>query len=184
MGSHLRVVRPGGLSRLRGWLQAALEVARARKELPAGRWPRHRAPGLCGAAGSARHAGHCYPTVAGAQAFREKTFCKVKPTTNPATLMGWLGRVWVFDLIKGFFKGKTTFGCVVKRGKFWIFGASFLEYTNNRGGWVCWGGGSRANPYEFLLVGVRAGVPEIPRASYWGKTNTGHSGIPAPQAGR
>ena len=81
---------------------AAHEVARARKELPAGRWPRHRAPGLCGAAGSARHAGHCYPTVAGAQAFREKTFCKVKPTTNPATLMGWLGRVWVFDLIKGF----------------------------------------------------------------------------------
>ena len=34
MGSHLRVVRPGGLSRLRGWLQATLEVARARKELP------------------------------------------------------------------------------------------------------------------------------------------------------
>ena len=47
MGSHLRVVRPGGLSRLGGGL-AAPEVARARKELPARRLADTQSPrALC-----------------------------------------------------------------------------------------------------------------------------------------
>ena len=121
MGSHLRVVRPGGPSRLREWLghsrsregslgapRRALATPQSLRALWGGRVRPACRPLL---PNSGRRAG-----------LQRKTLGNGKAHAYPATLMGWLGGVWLLAVKKGFSRGKYGLFCTFKRGKLWIFG--------------------------------------------------------------
>lgn len=115
MGSHLRVVRPGEPSRLRGGL-AASDVAKVRKELPARRLAATQGLRALCVSQAAWH-----PATATqrwlARKLLKKTFLKRHDPSHPAAAHCLGPRkggtrqcasavwVWVSDLLKGFSKG-------------------------------------------------------------------------------
>ena len=125
MGSHLRVVRPGGPSRLREWLGHS----RSREgSLGAPR----RAPAASQSlralwGGRARPA--CRPLLpnSGRRAGFQRKTPWYRQDTDPATLrVCWLGRSWGLDDIKGFSRGNHDQIYPLKRDKLRVFCASFL----------------------------------------------------------
>ena len=113
MGSHLRVVRPGGPSRPRE------RLGRSRGREGSQGAPRQAPRRHTGPSGSVCRPGclapsHRYPAVADAQAFAETPFIASGPprALPPLTALGrWASAVWawVSDDIKGFSRGNMAF---------------------------------------------------------------------------